>query len=67
LHRGTTRPEQVAEAAIREGVVMIGHSLLAGVHSAWCPRVIDLLEGRGAARGRRMSADDRCDPGLRRR
>jgi methylmalonyl-CoA mutase cobalamin-binding domain/chain len=52
LHRGTTRPEQVAEAAIREGVVMIGHSLLAGVHSAWCPRVIDLLEGRGAARGR---------------
>ena len=41
-------PEEIVEAAIQEDVDMIGLSSLAGAHKYLFPRVIELLEEKGA-------------------
>ena len=41
-------PEEIVEAAIQEDVDMIGLSSLAGAHGYLFPRVVELLEKRGA-------------------
>ena len=41
-------PEQIVNAAIQEDVDMIGLSTLSGAHTTLFPRVVELLEERGA-------------------
>ena len=41
-------PEEIVEAAIQEDVDMIGLSSLAGAHKYLFPRVVELLEMKGA-------------------
>jgi methylmalonyl-CoA mutase C-terminal domain/subunit len=41
-------PEQIVEAAIQEDVDVIGISLLSGAHMTIFPRVLELLEEKGA-------------------
>ena len=41
-------PEEIVQAAIQEDVDMIGLSSLAGAHMYLFPRVVELLEQRGA-------------------
>ncbi|HET7134390.1 MAG TPA: cobalamin B12-binding domain-containing protein [Casimicrobiaceae bacterium] len=45
LHR---TPEEVVEAAIQEDVDVIGVSILSGAHMTVFPRIVKLLEERGA-------------------
>jgi methylmalonyl-CoA mutase cobalamin-binding domain/chain len=45
LHR---TPEEVVEAAIQEDVDIIGVSILSGAHMTVFPRLVSLLEQRGA-------------------
>ena len=45
LHR---MPEEVVDAAIQEDVDVLGISLLSGAHMTICPRVLELLQERGA-------------------
>ncbi len=48
IYTGIRRsPEQIVDAAIREGVDAIGLSLLSGAHRVLFKRVIDLLKERG--------------------
>jgi methylmalonyl-CoA mutase C-terminal domain/subunit len=42
-------PEQVVEAAIQEDADAIGISILSGAHMTLVPRIVRLLEERGAA------------------
>ncbi len=42
-------PEQIAGAAIQEGVDIIGLSSLSGAHNRLFPKVVQLLRERGAA------------------
>jgi methylmalonyl-CoA mutase C-terminal domain/subunit len=42
-------PEQVVSAAIQEDVAGIGLSILSGAHMTLIPRVLELLEEKGAA------------------
>jgi methylmalonyl-CoA mutase C-terminal domain/subunit len=42
-------PEQIVETAIQEDVDGIGLSVLSGAHMTLFPRVVELLEERGAA------------------
>src|SRR5207344_338882 len=46
LHR---TPEEVVEAAIQEDVDVIGVSILSGAHMTVFPRLLKLLEERGAS------------------
>ena len=46
LHR---TPEEVVEAAIQEDVDVIGVSILSGAHMTVFPRLLKLLEDRGAS------------------
>jgi len=41
-------PEQIASAAIQEGVDVVGLSSLSGAHSTLFPRVVQLLKAKGA-------------------
>jgi methylmalonyl-CoA mutase C-terminal domain/subunit len=41
-------PEQIASAAIQEGVDIVGLSSLSGAHITLFPRVVDVLKQRGA-------------------
>ena len=41
-------PEQIAHAAIQEGVDRIGLSCLSGAHNYLFPRVVEILKGKGA-------------------
>ena len=41
-------PEQIANAAIQEGVDVVGLSCLSGAHSTLFPRVVHLLRVKGA-------------------
>jgi methylmalonyl-CoA mutase C-terminal domain/subunit len=41
-------PEQIAHAAIQEGVDMIGLSCLSGAHNYLFPRVVEILKEKGA-------------------
>jgi methylmalonyl-CoA mutase C-terminal domain/subunit len=41
-------PEQIANAAIQEGVDVVGLSCLSGAHNTLFPRVVQLLKERGA-------------------
>jgi len=41
-------PEQIASAAIQEGVDVVGLSSLAGAHNSLFPKVVQLLKGKGA-------------------
>ena len=41
-------PEQVAETVVQEDADAVGLSLLSGAHMTLFPRVLDLLEERGA-------------------
>lgn len=41
-------PEQIANAAIQEGVDVVGLSCLSGAHSYLFPRVIQILKEKGA-------------------
>jgi len=45
LHR---TPEEVVHAAIQEDVDILGISLLSGAHMTICPRILKLLEEKGA-------------------
>jgi 2-hydroxyisobutanoyl-CoA mutase small subunit len=45
LHR---TPEEVVQAAIQEDVDILGISLLSGAHMTICPRILNLLEDKGA-------------------
>lgn len=45
LHR---TPEEVVEAAVQEDVDVIGVSILSGAHMTVFPRIVKLLEERGA-------------------
>jgi 2-hydroxyisobutanoyl-CoA mutase small subunit len=45
LHR---TPEEVVHAAIQEDVDILGVSLLSGAHMTICPRILKLLEEKGA-------------------
>ena len=40
-------PEQIAQAAIQEGVDMIGLSCLSGAHNYLFPRVVEILKEKG--------------------
>jgi methylmalonyl-CoA mutase C-terminal domain/subunit len=42
-------PEQIASAAIQEGVDIVGLSSLSGAHNRLFPKVVQLLRERGAA------------------
>src|SRR5438046_9092369 len=42
-------PEQVAETVVQEDADAVGLSLLSGAHMTLMPRVIELLQERGAA------------------
>ena len=42
-------PEQIAGAAIQEGVDIVGLSSLSGAHNRLFPKVVQLLRERGAA------------------
>jgi len=41
-------PEQIANAAIQEGVDIVGLSSLSGAHITLFPRVVDVLKQKGA-------------------
>ncbi len=41
-------PEQIASAAVQEGVDVVGLSCLSGAHNTLFPRVVQLLKERGA-------------------
>ncbi len=41
-------PDQIANAAIQEGVDVVGLSCLSGAHNTLFPRVVQLLKGKGA-------------------
>ena len=41
-------PEQIANAAIQEGVDVVGLSCLSGAHNQLFPRVVELLREKGA-------------------
>ncbi len=41
-------PEQIANAAIQEGVDVVGLSCLSGAHNTLFPRVVQLLKEKGA-------------------
>ena len=41
-------PEQIANAAIQEGVDIVGLSSLSGAHLALFPKVVELLKEKGA-------------------
>jgi len=45
LHR---TPEEVVHAALQEDVDILGISLLSGAHMTICPRILDLLNDKGA-------------------
>ena len=45
LHR---TPEEVVQAAIQEDVDILGISLLSGAHMTICPRILNLLNDKGA-------------------
>ncbi len=45
LHR---TPEEVVHAAIQEDVDILGISLLSGAHMTICPRILNLLNDKGA-------------------
>ena len=45
LHR---TPDEVVTAAIQEDVDILGISLLSGAHMTICPKIINLLQERGA-------------------
>src|SRR5438045_1015167 len=45
LHRS---PEEVVSAAIQEDVDVLGISLLSGAHMTICPKILKLLEEKGA-------------------
>ncbi len=45
LHR---TPEEVVTAAIQEDVDIVGISLLSGAHMTLCPKILRLLEEKGA-------------------
>lgn len=62
-------PEQIANAAIQEGVDVVGLSCLSGAHNTLFPRVVQLLNEKGAEDilvlgGGIVPADD--IPGLKR-
>ncbi|HEV2183366.1 MAG TPA: cobalamin B12-binding domain-containing protein [Candidatus Acidoferrales bacterium] len=40
-------PEMIASAAAQEDVDVIGLSILSGAHNALCPRLMELLRGKG--------------------
>lgn len=40
-------PEMIASAAAQEDVDVIGLSILSGAHNTLCPRLMDLLHGKG--------------------
>ena len=42
-------PEQIASAAIQEGVDIVGLSSLSGAHNKLFPKVVQILQERGAA------------------
>ena len=42
-------PEQIASAAIQEGVDIVGLSSLSGAHNRLFPKVVQILRERGAA------------------
>ena len=42
-------PEQIASAAIQEGVDIVGLSSLSGAHNKLFPKVVQILRERGAA------------------
>jgi methylmalonyl-CoA mutase C-terminal domain/subunit len=42
-------PEQIASAAVQEGVDAVGLSILSGSHGTLVPRVVEELRGQGAA------------------
>lgn len=44
-----TTPEEIVEAALQEDVQAIGLSILSGAHMRLIPRVMELLEERGAS------------------
>ena len=41
-------PEQIANTAIQEGVDMVGLSCLSGAHNHLFPKVVQLLQEKGA-------------------
>lgn len=41
-------PEMIAESAVQEDVDAVGMSILSGAHMTMFPRVIELLESKGA-------------------
>jgi len=41
-------PEQIANAAIQEGVDIVGLSSLSGAHNALFPKVVQILKEKGA-------------------
>ncbi len=41
-------PEQIASAAIQEGVDMVGLSCLSGAHNHLFPKVVEILKQKGA-------------------
>jgi methylmalonyl-CoA mutase C-terminal domain/subunit len=50
IYTGIRRtPEQIVNSAIQEDVDLIGLSILSGAHMKLIPRVLQLLEARGAA------------------
>ena len=40
-------PEMIASAAAQEDVDVIGLSILSGAHNTLCPRLMELLRGKG--------------------
>ncbi len=40
-------PEQIAEAAMQEGVDVVAMSILSGAHPHLFPKVVDLVRGKG--------------------
>ena len=40
-------PEQIAEAAIQEGVDVVGIDCLSGAHMALFPKIVQLIRGKG--------------------
>ena len=40
-------PEMIASAAVQEDVDVIGLSILSGAHNTICPRLMELLRGKG--------------------
>ena len=45
LHR---TPEQIVEAALQNEVDVVGLSILSGAHMTLCPKIMELLDKRGA-------------------